>query len=183
MRRLLIVATLAAALVVVPSATALKLGQTAPANSPGGVECGACDGFQSRTAAGSPSYKVPDGKWTITKWKSRNTTDAKVRARLKVFRHVGPGVWKVIGESSKRTIKPNSAPSWKTQVKVKKGDRLGLGSYGQMVTSIHSPNSDDVALGPTCHRGTGQTVGAGTGCELFVGKGSLLNMRVNARRR
>jgi hypothetical protein len=181
--RSLLVLTTAAALAIAPGAGAKTLGRLTPKDTPSGGTCSGCHGFQKSTAPSSPSYAVPAGKWKITSWRTRNTTDHGVAARLWIFRPTGPDVYKLIGRSEKVPVGAGKAPSHKTSIKVKKGDLIGLESFGDMITTGPSAAAEDVAAGPTCrHVANGQSVGTGTGCGNYEANG-LINVTATLKRR
>jgi hypothetical protein len=186
-RRLVCVAVgiCSAALVLTPGAMARTLGSLAPANTPDGETCTGCQGFESATAADSPSYAVPAGRWLITSWRSRNTTDAPVRARLWVFRPTSTSDrYKLLAQSRKVHIPANSAPKFTTNIAVRHGDILGLLTYDSMVFSYPSPALGDVSSSPDCRPvPLGQAVGTGTSCPLFSGGHGRVNVSVQAHRR
>ncbi len=166
----------AATLAWAPAALAMTLGSLAPANSPIGETCTGCHGFQTKTAAGSPSYAVPAGKWRITSWRSRNTTRSGVRAQLWVFRHTRTnGQYKLVARSRKERITAGSAPRFATDIPVRRGELLGLATFGEMIFSYISAPSRDVSASPECNVPLGRAVGSGTSCSLF----SEGNGRVN----
>jgi hypothetical protein len=180
----LLVLTAAAALVAAPPAGAKTLGSLAPKDTPSGETCSGCHGFQETTAASSPAYSVPKGKWKITSWRTRNTTPQVVAARLWVFRPTQPGDYKLIGRSDKETVGANEAPSHEASIKVKKGDLIGLESFGDMATFYSTGQSDDLPGAPNCrHVAGGQVVGSGTSCTLYESAGGLLNVTAKLQRR
>jgi hypothetical protein len=183
MRRIAVcLATVTAALIVAAPAAGVKLGRVAPADTPKGDTCGACVGFQSATAPASPSYALPSGKWTLDSWRTRNTTGKPVDARLDVFRATQNGHYKVVGQSKLETIPKNSAPAFKTHLRVRKGDMLGLDPLGHMVTSYDSPNAADTETAVFCHAHRGDVVpAAGCGTDTFTN--DLVNVAAKAHRR
>ena len=172
------------ALVLAPGATALTLGSLAPANAPAGETCTGCHGFQTETAASSPSYAVPAGKWKIVSWRSRNTTGSKVRARLWVFRPTSTADrYKLVAKSHKKPIPAHSAPRFATHIRVKSGDLLGVDTFGDMVFAYETAASRDVTSAPECNPALGQAVGTGTPCSLFSEGHGRVNVSVVAHRR
>ena len=171
-------------LVLPPSATALTLGSLAPASTPAGQTCTGCHGFQTATAASSPSYAVPAGKWKIVSWRSRNTTGSKVRARLWVFRPTSTADrYRLAAKSDKKPIPAHSAPRFATHIRVKGGDLLGVDTFGDMVFAYETAASRDVTSAPECNPALGQAVGVGTSCSLFSEGNGRVNVSVAAHKR
>jgi hypothetical protein len=175
----------AAALVVAAPAAGMRLGQVAPAGADG--RCGSCEGFQAQTAPASPSYALPGGKWTIDKWRTRNTTGEAVHARLSVFRARPGGNYKVVGASERETIPAHSAPAFKTHIHAHQGDMLGLDPRGHMVTAYSSPHTMDIEGIVFCHPQPGEVVGPGPGTACGADTdsytGNLVNIAARAHRR
>ena len=177
-------AACAATLALAPAAPAKTLGSLAPANTPAGESCTGCHGFQTRSAAGSPSYAVPAGKWRITSWRSRNTTASPVRAQLWVFRHTRTrGQYKLVARSRKEQIPAHSAPRFATDIRVKRGDLLGLATFGDMVFSYETAALKDVTSSPECSVPLGLAVGNGTSCGLFSEGNGRVNVAVVVHKR
>src|SRR5205814_1332829 len=102
------------------SAGARTLGAVAP---PGLGGCSSCDVFQRKTAAGQPRYRVPAGNWTITSWSAQGGGTAAGQARLRVYRPTGtPGQFKIVKQTSLRSIPANGHPSFATSLAVQGGD-------------------------------------------------------------
>jgi hypothetical protein len=179
----LALAACAAALVLAPAAGAVTLGHLAPANTPSGDQCDGCHGFQAHTAPGSPSYEVPAHKWTVTSWRTRNTTGHRVRARLWVFRPTSrTNRYKLIGRSDKEWIRAHRAPAFKTHILVKRGDLLGIDTFSDMVFVYRSAEAGDVTKAPDCNPRLGRTVGGPT-CSNFTDPMNLVNVSATAHRR
>jgi hypothetical protein len=165
------------ALMTAGPASAITLGSVAPPNL---GDCTSCDGFQLKVVAGEPKYRVPPGPtglWTITSWSSQGGGTSAGEARLRVWRPTStPGQFKLVRQSIYRTIPPNGHPSFSTSLNVKDGDLLGLGTVSGMVLG-YSPGTtgSDMKLVFCDPTGTGQLVGAGTGCSV----GDLPNNLVN----
>ena len=178
------VGVLSAALVFAPGAMALKLGSLAPRGTSSGETCDSCHGFQANTAAGSPSYAVPAGRWKITSWRSRNTTGSQVVARLQVFRPTPTeDRYKLVAQSRKTHIPAHSAPSQAVQISVRPGDLIGLATFSDMVFSYESPPLADRTSSPSCTPAVNQAVGAGTTCPIFGEGLSRVNVSVHIQAR
>ena len=80
------------------------------------------------TVPGTPSYQTPHG--VLTSWRFHSSGDAAAGAvRLKIFRYTGTGtdlVFKVLAESSLKTLEPDTAYDFKERIPVDQGDLLGL---------------------------------------------------------
>jgi hypothetical protein len=177
-------ATCAATLLLAPAAGAVTLGHVAPASSPVGDLCGGCHGFQAHTASSSPSYKVPAGKWTISSWRTRNITASPVGARLWVFRPTSKkGQYRLVGRSDRESIPAHRAPSFTTHVRVRRGDRLGIDTFGHTIFVYDSAEAGDITKAPECNPSLGQSVGGGTSCSTFTEGMNLVNVSATAHRR
>jgi hypothetical protein len=124
------------------------IGQIAPTPGSGGT-CTACTLFQAATDAGSPSYAVPAGSWTITAWSALAGTSGG-QARLRVFR-AGPGAgeYTVFAESAEQTIPPSTSGPFGTSIPVQPGDVIGIrsgSSPGNMTTGYITSAPGDAAL-------------------------------------
>jgi hypothetical protein len=107
-----------------------RLGHVAPLGS---SSCTSCEGFGLRTAASSPSYAVPRGRWRIISWSARGATNGDAAARLLVFRRTStPGRYRLIAESATRQVPADDAPTFASAIRVRRGDRLGLETIGSM---------------------------------------------------
>ena len=117
------------ALLVAASANALTLGSLAPPDSGG---CSSCDAFQLRSGAGAPKYRVPagpTGAWTITSWSSQGGGTVNGRARLRVYSPTGSGgQFELVKQTVARTIAADAHPVIPANLRVQKGDLLGLGT-------------------------------------------------------
>jgi hypothetical protein len=64
------------------SAAKIKhIGRVAPSGAAPG-NCGSCEAFSFSTAASSPSYVVPQGRWRIISWAAQGNTADPAHARL-----------------------------------------------------------------------------------------------------
>ena len=166
-----------------PASKALRLGQVAPASADPGSTCGSCAAFQGATASGSPSYRLPAGKWTITSWKTRNISTESRFARLYVFHRTTKGRYTLVGQSVKETLPPKSATYFSTNIRARKGDVIGLDSLSHMITGFASLQAGDVENGIDCHPHPGDTIGPGTGCHRFGFANTFVNVAAKAHRR
>jgi hypothetical protein len=120
-------------------------------------------------AAGSPSYRVPKGKWRIIKWSAQGGGTADGSARLRVYRKTGvDGQYKLVKESDQETIAADGHPRRETSLRVRHGDMLGITTNGGAPARFGAPAADGdiegiVNCDPT---GPGFLVGTGTACAV-----------------
>jgi hypothetical protein len=160
------------------NASALTLGAVAPPNLGG---CGSCDAFQLTVGAGAPRYRVPAGPtglWTITSWSSQGGGIADGKARLRVYRRTQTaGQFELIKQSHLGLVPAAGSPDFATDIKVKKGDLLGIGTQDNVPsgysTGVTGGNVKAVGCDPT---GPGQLVGNGTSCPLSDFPGEQINV-------
>jgi hypothetical protein len=95
------------------------------------------------TVAGTPSYETPHG--VLTSWRFHSSGDLAAGAvRLKIFRYVGTGsdlVFKVLAQSSLKTLDPDTAYDFKERIPVDQGDLLGLTAVGNAEVGITVPGT------------------------------------------
>jgi hypothetical protein len=176
-RPLIFSVALASGLSLAGVADARKLGSVAPPHDGG---CTNCETFQRASAAGSPSYRVPHGKWTITSWSTQGGGSEVGSAQLLVFRPTDtPGQYKLIGESIvQKKIPANGHPNFQTDIDVRVGDLLGIRVDFGLVAGYTNPAlPGDVTTNVSCHPDIGDLVGVGTSCALA----DLPAHRVNAK--
>jgi hypothetical protein len=165
-------------------ATFKHLGAPAPHVGSNG-SCGSCNELQLETAASSPSYVVPHGRWTIVSWKSHGNHDDHGQAVLRVYRptNVG-GQYKLVKESDVEGFPPGEVTKHKAHIRVRKGDHLGLTGVGTFPTVYSSGKAGDIEGGPSCGPyGVGTFVGTSTGCPLFTATEARVNVAVTLKRR
>jgi hypothetical protein len=93
------------------------------------------------TVPGTPSYETPSG--VLTSWRFHSSGDAAAGAvRLKIFRYTGSGlVYKVLAESSVKTLAPNTGYEFQERIPVAQGDLLGLTAIDDAEVAITVPNT------------------------------------------
>ena len=93
------------------------------------------------TVPGTPSYATPHG--VLTSWRFHSSADPAAGAvRLKIFRYTGTGlVFKVLAESSLKTLDPDTAYDFKERIPVDQGDLLGLTAVGDAEVGITVPGT------------------------------------------
>jgi hypothetical protein len=93
------------------------------------------------TVPGSPSYATPSG--VLTSWRFHSSGDASAGSvRLKIFRYIGPGLaFKVLAESSQKTLSPSTSYEFKERIPVSSGDLLGLTATGDAEVAITVPGT------------------------------------------
>ena len=100
------------------------------------------------TVPGTPSYETPHG--VLTSWRFHSSADpAAGSVRLKIFRYAGTGsnlVFKVLAESSLKTLSPNTAYDFKERIPVDQGDLLGLTAAGNAEVGITVPGTPENRL-------------------------------------
>ena len=100
------------------------------------------------TVPGTPSYQTPHG--VLTSWRFHSSGDAAAGAvRLKIFRYTGTGtdlVFKVLAESSLKTLEPDTAYDFKERIPVDQGDLLGLTAVGDAEVGITVPGTPENRL-------------------------------------
>ena len=111
------------------------------------------------TVPGTPSYETPSG--VLTSWRFHSSGDAAAGAvRLKIFRYTGTGLaYKVLAESSVKTLAPNTGYEFQERIPVDPGDLLGLTAIDSAEVAITVPNTPgnqmaqfgggDIAVGQT----------------------------------
>lgn len=152
---------LASVLAFVSAARALTLGALAP---PGLGGCSGCDVFQRRDGSAA-SYRVPQGKWTITSWSTQGGGGAPGQARLRVYRPTQAGQFKLVKQSRLRSIPANGSPSFSLNLAVRGGDRIGLEVVNNLVSAYGVSTGGKVTT-VSCEPALGQLVGPGTGCSV-----------------
>lgn len=174
----LLVALLALAVPAIANNVVL-LGQV---NPPDYGSCGGCNGFQLKTEAGQPSYKVPKGQWELKAWSAQGSGTADGDARLMVYRRTAtPGQFKLIGRSDFETVPADDSPFFPTQIQVKGGDRLGIRT-DEPAAAHTTGNDGDVEKHVGCSpQDLGQRVGAGTACALTNFKATAINVEAKLR--
>jgi hypothetical protein len=98
------------------------------------------------TVPGTPSYATPHG--VLTSWRFHSSADpAAGSVRLKIFRYLGTGlVFKVLAESSEKTLAPNTAYDFKERIPVDQGDLIGLTAAGDAEIGISVPATPENRL-------------------------------------
>ncbi|MDX6607044.1 MAG: hypothetical protein QOD14_1584 [Solirubrobacterales bacterium] len=93
------------------------------------------------TVPGTPSYATPHG--VLTSWRFHSSGDSAAGAvRLKIFRYTGTGlVFKVLAESSLKTLQPDTAYDFKERIPVDQGDLLGLTAVADAEVGITVPGT------------------------------------------
>jgi hypothetical protein len=93
------------------------------------------------TVPGTPSYATPHG--VLTSWRFHSSGDSAAGAvRLKIFRYTGPDlVFKVLAESSLKTLEPDTAYDFKERIPVDQGDLLGLTAVSDAEVGITVPGT------------------------------------------
>jgi hypothetical protein len=149
--------------------------------------CSSCDVFQLARdkAAGSPSYRVPKGKWRIIKWSAQGGGTAAGSARLRVYRETDvDGQYKLVKESDEETIPADGHPRRETSLRVRHGDMLGLTTDGGAPAGFNSTADGDidglVGCDPT---GPGFLVGMGTACAVFESPSERANVWAKLEKR
>jgi hypothetical protein len=98
------------------------------------------------TVPGTPSYETPHG--VLTSWRFHSSADAAAGSvRLKIFRYLGTGlVFKVLAESSEKTLAPDTAYDFKERIPVDQGDLIGLTAAGDAEIGISVPATPENRL-------------------------------------
>jgi hypothetical protein len=180
-------AACAALAVMVAPAQAKRLGHVAPLDP--GAGCTNCWEFSLHTAASSPSYVIPRGHWRITSWSATGHANDDAAARLLVFRPAATkGRYRLIAMSGVRQVPAGTRPTFRSAIRVRRGDRLGLSGIGHMPITYFSPSfplGDKTASAqPQCiFPSIGLATGTGTACPLNTGGGSRLNVAATIQRR
>jgi hypothetical protein len=179
-KRLLLSLGLAAvgALSMAVPASAITLGAVAPPDLGGYFSC---DVFQLKVGAGAPKYRVPAGStglWKITSWSAQGGGTADGRAQFRIYRRTQTaGQFELVRQSHLETIPADGSPNFATDVNVKEGDLLGLGTRANIPsaysTAFTGSEVKTVGCDPT---GTGQLVGNGTTCPLGTLNNNLVNL-------
>ena len=93
------------------------------------------------TVPGTPSYATPHG--VLTSWRFHSSGDSAAGAvRLKIFRYTGTDlVFKVLAESSLKTLEPDTAYDFKERIPVDQGDLLGLTAVDDAEVGITVPGT------------------------------------------
>jgi hypothetical protein len=158
---------------VAAPANAKQLGHVAPTISGGG--CGQCWEFALHGAADSPSYRIPRGHWKITSWSATGDDTDDAAARLLVIRPGSDhGRYRMFTTSAIRDIPANTTPTFKSSIKVRHGDRLGLASIGSLPVQYSRPSfpkqdkggSTQPTLQANCLYPSLVPFGTGTACPL-----------------
>jgi hypothetical protein len=179
----------AALAVVVAPAQAKRLGHIAPP-----LDCAHCpippanltqQAVALHTAPGSPSYVVPRGHWKIKSWGVQGYPTYPAEARLLVLRRASaPGRYRLIARSRPGVVFPASTPTFKSAIRVRRGDRLGLASSGPLEMAYPTPSLKDKAASFGCEPVPGTAIGTGTACPLnpTSGMGFRLNLAARLKR-
>ena len=98
------------------------------------------------TVPGTPSYATPHG--VLTSWRFHSSGDSAAGAvRLKIFRYTGTDlVFKVLAESSLKTLEPDTAYDFKERIPVGQGDLLGLTAVDDAEVGITVPGTPENQL-------------------------------------
>jgi hypothetical protein len=137
-------AGLALSMAVVAQGGSTEVGQTT-ANPEFGVNTPAAP---FSTVPGSPSYATPNG--VLTSWRFQSSSDASAGSvRLKIFRYTGDGTvlaFKVLAESSEKTLSPSTSYEFKERIPVSSGDLLGLTASGDAEIGMTVPGTPENRL-------------------------------------
>jgi hypothetical protein len=178
------VLTAAAALALVAApAQAKRIGHVAPV---GTGSCTNCWSFSLRTAASSPSYKVPGGHWKITSWRVRGDIASAAEAHLLVVRpSTTHGRFRIVEKSSYGQVSPGGVSKFASSIPVRGGDHLGLSGGGALPVSYSSPSvKDDAASALPCGMpALGVAFGAGAACPVSVIDQARVNVAATLERR
>jgi hypothetical protein len=161
----------------------VRIGHLSPPYDGG---CFNCNAFQISVAEGSPSYRVPKGRWTLVKWRTRGSATEEGLARMRVWRETNvDGRYRLIGQSAEKTVGADTAPRFGAQIKVRRGDLLGMWAISGIATGYTSVEADDVSAGAACFKpgGVGDSVGTGTSCPISPNTHSLGNVTATLKRR
>jgi hypothetical protein len=100
------------------------------------------------TVPGTPSYVTPHG--VLTSWRFHSSGDASAGSvRLKIFRYTGNGttlIFKVLAESSLKTLAPDTAYDFKERIPVDQGDLIGLTAVNDAEVGITVPGTPENRL-------------------------------------
>ena len=99
----------------------------------------ACDGksnsfVQAKSARGHKSFRVPRNG-VITSWAHNSRGISGSKLKLKIFRPLRGGRFKMIGQSTFERMDDVGVISNRTRIRVHRGDVLGLGSAGNAGSS------------------------------------------------
>jgi hypothetical protein len=168
-------------------AEAKQLGHVAKPDPGGG--CTNCWDFSLADAPRGPSYAIPQGRWKITSWSVTGNTNNDAAARLLVVRAGStPGTYQVAAMSRVRQVREDKTPTFRSSIRVRGGDRLGLTSIGNLGVSylVHSLKYQLGTTQPGClfpALSIGEPFGAGTACPLNTGNGHRINIAATIKRR
>jgi hypothetical protein len=161
----------------------VTIGHIAP---PGTGGCSNCNSFQWSTSKDSPRYRVPKGRWTLVKWRTRGGDMAEGSARMRVWRETNTdGKYRLIGQSPVKTVDVGDAAAFRAHIDVKRGDLLGLYAITGIAAGYSSADAEDVGAGASCFDGggVGDSVGTGTSCAIVPIEHSLANVAATLKRR
>jgi len=184
----LIAALTACAVLGLMAATAegKRLGQLAPSCDvhcplpPAGLQQ---QGIALHTAASSPSYRVPRGRWKIRSWRVQPYSTYTALARLLVYRPAAKhGRYKLIAESDQGIVSGGVVPTFKSAIRVRRGDRLGLAASGPLKLDYPTPAPTDKAATFPCAPAPGDAIGTGSVCPLTPTSGRRINLAARIRR-
>jgi len=133
--RLLILASACGAIVLaLPSAgQAITVGEVSDSLNE------ACDGrnnslVQAKSAPGHRSFRIPRNG-VITAWAHNSRGISGSKLKLKIFRPMRGGRFKMVGESAYGRFDNNGVITKRTRIRVRRGDVLGLGLAGNASSS------------------------------------------------
>ena len=111
----------------------------------------ACDGrnnslVQAKSAPGHKSFRIPRNG-VITAWAHNSRGISGSKLKLKVFRPMRGGRFKMIGESAYGRFDENGVITKRTRIRVRRGDVLGLG------LANNAPSSPTSCFDPGGFRG------------------------------
>ena len=132
-----------------PAAPAKTLGSLAPANTPAGEGCTGCHGFQTRSAADSPfcdcaGREMQDHLLEV----AQHDRISGPSSALGFPPHPDPRPVQAGRPQPQEQIPAHSAPRFATDIRVNRGDLLGLATFGDMVFAYEVAAPKDVTSSP-----------------------------------
>ena len=135
----------------------------------------------------------PRGHWEITSWSATGDDVKHAAARLLVIRRGSdPGSYRMHKTSAIRDIPANKTRTFKSSIKVRGGDRLGLASIGNLPVQYSRPafpkqdkaGSTQPTPQPSCLYPLHDLFGTGTLCPLTTqGAKTRVNVAATIERR
>jgi len=159
------------------------IGKAAPVGgSPG--SCGGCEAFSLDTAAASPSYVVPKGRWTIVSWKAAGDETDNGQARLRIYRPLAvAGRFELVRETAFKDFPGGVKTSHKTHIRVRRGDVIGIETGASMPIVYDTTRAADEIATLTCQPQIGDDVGPGTSCDTNTMSSRRVNVAAKLKRR